>query len=115
MFQRLTHAAISFAIVVVVHQVYVLVVVPFLEPQWNEQALARSSTGGQHGRGPQRAGDAIRLERPRELDLHPVTRTALSWRPARGRQESKSSERAEGRSEEVCGSRRLTCPLKTSR
>ena len=50
MLQRLTHAAISFAIVVVVYQVYVLVAVPFLEPQWSGQAVARSSTYGQHVR-----------------------------------------------------------------
>jgi hypothetical protein len=48
MLQRLTHAAISFAIVVAVYQVYVLVAVPFLEPQWSGQAVAQSSTPGQH-------------------------------------------------------------------
>jgi|GEM_PF-1423917 len=50
MLQRLTHAAISFALVVAIYQMYVLVAVPFLEPPWCEQAVAHSSTPGQHAR-----------------------------------------------------------------
>ena len=50
MLQRLTHAAISFAIVAVVYQVYVVVAVPFLEPSWSGQAVAHDSMPRQHGR-----------------------------------------------------------------
>ncbi len=38
--KRLTHAAIAFAAVVVVYQLYELVAVPLLEPDWHSQALA---------------------------------------------------------------------------
>ncbi len=47
MLQRLTHAAISFALVVAVYQVYVAVAVPFLEPQWSGRAVSKSSASGQ--------------------------------------------------------------------
>ena len=47
MLKRLTHAAIAFAAVVAVYQIYVLAAVPFLEPDWNSQAVVEQSSSDQ--------------------------------------------------------------------
>jgi hypothetical protein len=45
MINRLTHAAIAFAVTAVLYQAYVLTVVPFVEPAWTPQQVAAASPG----------------------------------------------------------------------